>query len=381
MIAENKARRIVAEITKIIPQKLNIINSDGIILASSEPERVGQRHEGALRLFDSGLEELVIHSDDEYAGGRVGMVLPIEVRAERLGAIAITGAPEQIRPYAQIVRRMTEILLLEDVQNQEYEQMQILRNRYLSEWLHGEQTESMASFVDRGKALGIDITLPRRVVILDVVSQQKSQPLKENIAQTSAAEKKLRAVFEELYDKRPFYLLEKSYFIVGVPELDDKQIQRHIDYATRQICSPDGVCLRIGIDGGVRRYTEITKAYTEARRAWKANRREFRQVVRFYNDIDMEIFIDEISDTTKWEYIHKIFPGFSAEEIAESLKILQDYYAMDGSITKASERLFIHKNTLQKKLIRIAERTGKDPRSHRYAFLYANALYFYNYLK
>lgn len=77
--------------------------------------------------------------------------------------------------------------------------------------------------------------------------------------------------------------------------------------------------------------------------------------IRFYNEINLEIFTDEISDLSKKEYVQKLFPGYRHEELAEVIGVLEVLYETEGSITAASEALHMHKNTLQYKLKRIYE--------------------------
>lgn len=91
----------------------------------------------------------------------------------------------------------------------------------------------------------------------------------------------------------------------------------------------------------------------------------------------MEVFADQVDAVTKQEYVRKIMRGFTDAEIAQQLTMLEIFYDHEGSITKTAERLFIHKNTLQYKLRRIAERTGYDPRSIRHSSLFYIAIYFY----
>ena len=57
--------------------------------------------------------------------------------------------------------------------------------------------------------------------------------------------------------------------------------------------------------------------------------------------------------------------------------MLELYYECEGSVSEASKRLFIHKNTLQYRLRRLADTTGYDPRSIKFSSLYYNAIHFY----
>ena len=53
------------------------------------------------------------------------------------------------------------------------------------------------------------------------------------------------------------------------------------------------------------------------------------------------------------------------DEINEYSKMMDSYIDHNGSITKASDELFIHKNTLQYRLNKLRELTGFDPRNLR----------------
>ena len=105
--------------------------------------------------------------------------------------------------------------------------------------------------------------------------------------------------------------------------------------------------------------------------------RTHKWAVRLYADLNMEVFADEVDSATKQEYIRKIMRGFSDAEIARLLPMLEVFYDNEGSISRAAAKLFVHRNTLQYKLRRIAERTGYDPRSIRHSSLFYIAIYFY----
>jgi carbohydrate diacid regulator len=118
-------------------------------------------------------------------------------------------------------------------------------------------------------------------------------------------------------------------------------------------------------------------SYAKAYKALQSCMRNRKYDIRFYNDINMEIFTDEISDLSKKEYVQKLFSGYEPEELREAVGLLEVLYETEGSITTASEKLHMHKNTLQYKLKRIYEKTGYDPRSIRSSSLFYIAIDFY----
>ena len=110
-IAEETAGAIVSEMKSVTGRDINLMDDRGTILASTDPERVGQRHAGAEQLLRQGLDRLVIRADDRAAGTRRGVNLPIHMDGRAVGVIGITGAPEEVEPLGSVIKRMTEILL------------------------------------------------------------------------------------------------------------------------------------------------------------------------------------------------------------------------------------------------------------------------------
>ena len=70
----------------------------------------------------------------------------------------------------------------------------------------------------------------------------------------------------------------------------------------------------------------------------------------------------------------KVFENYSENELLQAMEMLQVYAEYNGSIAKVSEQLGIHKNTLQYRLNRLAEKTGYVPqRIPDMAYLYVLA--------
>ena len=65
-----------------------------------------------------------------------------------------------------------------------------------------------------------------------------------------------------------------------------------------------------------------------------------------------------VNEQAKKEYLGKILTGLEKEDI----DLLKVYFSTDMSLKDTSEKLFLHKNTLQYKLNRIEKLTGYNPR-------------------
>ena len=105
-LSRTNAEKIVKELNTVIDQSVNMMNEEGIIIASTDQERVGQIHEGARKIIEQNLEELVIRPEDVYEGSLEGVNYPIMIGGEVIGVVGITGPVKEVAKYGQITRKM-----------------------------------------------------------------------------------------------------------------------------------------------------------------------------------------------------------------------------------------------------------------------------------
>ena len=106
-ISEAAASSIVREMKEITGHDINIMDGTGTIFASTDPDRVGQRHEGACQVLSRNLSRLTVQEDCHPGGIRPGVNLPIQLDGETVGVIGITGNPDEVGALGAILKRMT----------------------------------------------------------------------------------------------------------------------------------------------------------------------------------------------------------------------------------------------------------------------------------
>lgn len=377
-LSQHNALQIVSNINEIINRKMNIINTNGTIIASTDESRIGTFHSGAKKLIDEHLSELIINEEDSMLGTRPGINYPLTVNGETIGVVGITGSDAETLSYAKIVKRMTELLVHELSIKEEQETEENIKNRYLDEWLSGDPSLITKAFIEKGLAIGIDIRIPRRFLAMTVYDQSNNVSL-DRLRKLETAKRYLQQLSS--YGAYHVSLASSSFLIAGIPELEDSSILGIAKDYRKLIVNRYQVQTAIGIDSrpshGDDGYLFAYRACTQAKKALSACLRTHQRNIRFYDDLNMELFTDELSDTVKREYIHKIFRGMGDEEIFHAVQILEIYYNTDGSINKSAQQLFIHKNTMQNRLKQIHAKTGHDPRSIRASSLFYNAIHFY----
>ena len=111
LVDREMAVSIIQELRPIINFDINFIGNDGVIIASTDSNREGHLHAGAIKLASNNLDQLIIYKDHDYEGCKKGINLPLTIDNRRIAIIGITGDPKDAIKYGNIVKKMTELLI------------------------------------------------------------------------------------------------------------------------------------------------------------------------------------------------------------------------------------------------------------------------------
>ncbi|MEJ5862925.1 sugar diacid recognition domain-containing protein [Pseudomonas farsensis] len=154
------AQDIVDRAMAILPCNVNVMDSQGLILGSGEPERINTRHEGAQLVLANGR---IVELDSEAAkclkGVQPGVNLPLLLDGRLIGVLGLTGEAAQLRTYGELVRMTAEMLLAQRYLQVE-QQWRRQRCDDLLALLLGGSGES-PRLVDEAQQLGLKPNLAR----------------------------------------------------------------------------------------------------------------------------------------------------------------------------------------------------------------------------
>lgn len=161
------AQHIVDRAMAILPHNINVMDAQGMIIGSGDPLRLHTRHEGAQLVLAN---RRVVEIDEQAAaclrGVRPGVNLPLLHADQLIGVLGITGAPEMVRPYAELVRMAAEMLV---------EQRQLQAERHwqrhqLEAWLRQlcEPGVSLAQLGAEAERIGVQLSWPRQLLLLEL---------------------------------------------------------------------------------------------------------------------------------------------------------------------------------------------------------------------
>ena len=81
-----------------------------------------------------------------------------------------------------------------------------------------------------------------------------------------------------------------------------------------------------------------------------------------FDDMDYGIFLSSVPTEDAERLSRRVFGDLPDSEIDDYESLFEAYTRHNGSIVHCAEELFLHKNTLQNRLNKIATKTGYNPR-------------------
>lgn len=357
-ISESSAQQIVEEIGKLVGQNINLMDETGHIIASNDPSRIGNFHEGAYRIIQNHLRELYITPELEKTLPlvRQGINLPIEVEGHVEGVIGITGSYDDVIQFGQVVKKMAEILIKERIYLDEERLDSRIRSRFLEDWVLGDGLSNPRLLSERGYALGIDIRKPRRCMVVSVRDLSYYTTTLEGQQFIEKVENEVSAWIERY--PGTIILRNAARQAILLYRRPTEEMEKIAENLSDRISSQFGIHTIIGIDGSSE---DIHGAYLQANRAWRFAPHSGGGIV-CYETLTIELILDMIPQKSKLEYIYKVFPGCSNGEIRDFSALLEAYFLAEGSLNAAADSLFVHKNTLQYRIKAMAQVTGLDVR-------------------
>lgn len=375
-ISKETAQEIVEEISREIGENINLMDESGRIIASVDEKRIDTIHEGAKKIVRDGLDELYVTREMETETTKMGINLPIIVEHQIVGVVGITGERNQVYGYGNIVRRMTEILISDRLQKDAKHYERRLKYHLLEEWIN-QSTESYShDFIRRARQHKIDLNLAYRIMIITFASHEALSDTTEGQRRLEQMEASIR---HEADRQGVYYIRYPSRQICIMSYRSNNKMEEFAKKVRNMILEKYQSDLVMGYDGSEKKHYGIKRSLEEAEKALsQANIAQ--NWLQGYDALGVELFLGEISRQTMKRYLEKLFKKTEEEKLKEYMKLIDVYFLCNGSLQKMSRELYIHKNTVQYKLNKMAQLTGADIRNPSQTAVFYMARSFYRLL-
>lgn len=125
------AQQFIQKTVKTLPYNVNIMNHEGIIIASKDSNRIGDFHEVAYGLLSGKLDSGVVTEKDHYIGTKPGINMFIDYKGEHIGVICVTGDPENVKSFAGFVKSSMENMLEYEIRVEQNQRSMSNEERFL----------------------------------------------------------------------------------------------------------------------------------------------------------------------------------------------------------------------------------------------------------
>lgn len=349
MLQSDLANKIVKEVQKLIGEEIIVVNTDGQIMAGTNPERVGAFHEGAL-ITSKRKQKLVISETDtsQLKGVKPGINLPIFFQHEVIGVIGITGDPETVTPLGEIIRKMTELLISENYYAEQFDWHSRAVETFVLEWLQAK--EPSVSLLERARTLGINLELKRTAAIVEFA--QRDEPLSREVWSSI-----LQAFSQNQNDIAARSGNERLILLMDCSEsFQPAAIKNRLEHFLHYIRNSFAISAYAGV-GQCVSPSNLHQSYMQAERSLRIARKS--RIIVFDEELMLEMITGELSSEIQSEYIQRTLGPLLTDR--DLLETLAELFRQNHILKNTAESLHIHINTLHYRLKKIEEMTGLNP--------------------
>lgn len=368
------AQKFIDKTAKNLEYNVNIMNDKGIIIASKDASRIGNFHEVAFNLLNGTLGSGIVNEGQKYLGTKPGVNLFIDYKDKHVGVICVSGAPESVNAFAELVKSSMEVMLEYEI-NMDVEHVRKNKTEQFLYYLLFEEKLDMLLASTMAEELEISKNTLRACIIIKHNSQYDATKVMKKLLNAEGhtcqdiitiATNGDIVMFKAINIERSEAI--RDYKLIITDYLDDFMGKSFEDNSDRKMSITIG-----SLQDNISKYRESYLHAQELGLQIKGDKG-----IYFFNDYVLD-YIRRIATIKVYDNIFSVYNILFNEQekkfIAESVEVLNKN---NYNIVNTSKELFMHRNTLLFRLNKIKDTLNIDPianAAHR-EFLNELAYYF-----
>ncbi|MGR5412672.1 sugar diacid recognition domain-containing protein [Vibrio astriarenae] len=354
------ARQIVERTMKIIPYSINVMDDKSRIIGSGDQARLHQKHEGAvLAITEARVVEIDEATAAHLKGVKPGINLPIFYQEQIIGVIGISGTPEDVHHFGELVKMTAELIVEQAALMSQVQWNKRHREELVLQLIKGTTLNEMQlnAIADR---LDLDLNQPRIAAVVKVLPK-KDKPLSlEHLQQLvhllEYPERDnlvgiLSVSLNEVVVLKPITLTANGWS----QEAETKRINQLL----RRVKKEANFQIKIALGDYFPGLSGLARSYDTAQLTLNSVANRLGEVF-FYQDYRLPVMMSSLlNEPWRREQLELPYQQLqSGDSKGLLIKTLKTYFAQNCDSALTCEKLHIHRNTLRYRMDKIEQITS-----------------------
>ncbi|MEN6567417.1 MAG: sugar diacid recognition domain-containing protein [Veillonellales bacterium] len=371
IISDEMAQKIVDTTMCLVHRNVNIMNREGIIIATGHPHRYKTFHKGAKDVIETG-SVIEIYPDELplYPGALQGVNLPIVFDGQTVGVVGVFGSPDEVRSTGRLVRTITELILERELLQKEMHSKYLLREQFIDIVIANASGLVPPKINRIAKTLGLKMQIPRAVALIDatsLISKYIAEYGSSELVLERAADLSIQKITELglINEQDIAVMLDEKFIILKCfpHRLDNKKMHQWAENLIAAIASNDNVFLACGIGAITGSIHAYHSSYEQAK--YCLSQCQSQSVVQtiYDRDIIVRYALQEAAASPAGLSLKNIAASLSGTnfENTDMQTTLLSLLENNLNINATADQLHIHRNTLLYRLTCLKNETALDP--------------------
>lgn len=321
---------------------INIMDQKGIIIASTEKHRIGDFHQGAAEVLETGKPVLIKIEDlPRYPGTKEGYNMPIFLNDEIIGVVGIFGCEAEVQSIANLLRVYVTQSFSQFQMTQKQNLEAELRNQLLRLLLFGgeSQKEMIAKLCGM---LNLQLEYPIRIVLLYERARERNM---KHLLDYSQLIQNL--IWKNVLDRRrDVFGIQNADYVILLGGGESPEMQKRLDKLLHEIEAED--VWNAAVSSPCRNLEEISAGMREV--SVLRNRKGGTIQNLEEHSCRMQYLLGSMTvqegARTAARMLRRLKEQHGENQAEQLLRTARVYYECGGSVARAAEQLNLHKNTL-----------------------------------
>ncbi|WP_233879153.1 CdaR family transcriptional regulator [Virgibacillus halodenitrificans] len=368
------AQNIVKAVTEVSPFPISLTDEKGYIIGDSNSRRIGTFHPASKLVIEKNKTCLFTNEiTAELENVLPGIATPLKFNSKTVGVLGIVGNPDNVKPYAELIKKYVEMRWHENYMEQ-MEELETKKVESFLQYLILNPNINKEMFLKYCKIISLQPNIARFCIIIDIgrdlmeIVMRPSHSLSIHNEKISLVEN-VQKIFERdknticgFLNTTRILLLQPSYsegdFIYKMEKFPDQCMELKKIFKKKGISN---ITISSGTAVGTLEQSHIS--YKEAEDLLEMGKNLCINPA-IYSYFDLEILLKlipfQLDKDLHDKLMFRLKTLFSNTHFNDLYNNFITYCDNNLNVTKTAAKLYIHRNTLIYRLNKLEKLTSLD---------------------